>query len=424
MRTLFISGLLSLLVCSAAFGGFYPFYEALETDEGSFFALRPFYSKTRVEGRQVEDVLWPLYSRKSFQNEQTSRALIFWWSHQFDANEDSPRQRHWLLPFYFQGTDAAGEDYVALFPLGGTIHEFLGRDTISFALFPLVANSQVNDVKTTSILWPIYSKTRGEGIQRDRVFPVVGKSVLEGAYEKRFLFWPLWTSADYFYPGDSGRAWILFPVCGRSHLEQESTLWLLPPFFRFTDGERQDRIFCPWPFVQKEKSAERDKLWIWPLWGRDLRGDGALSRHFAAWPFLWSERRNGPQETTERKMALPFLYHERAVRDDEEISSYRKIWPLVSSRREGDVSRFRLLELWPLKESAPIERNWAPLWTLYERTERAGTVKKNLLWFLWSSERSNDEDRSEWSFLKGLFSCRKEAGSTRGRVLYIFHFGE
>jgi hypothetical protein len=424
MKMIVSSVILALLLCGAAAGSFYPFYENVDMADGSFFAVRPFYSKTAVEGRQVEDFLWPLYSRKTLGDEVSSRALVFWWTHQFEVDSESPRERNWLLPFYFQGTDATGEDYVALFPFGGTIREFLGRDLISFVLFPLFATSQINDVKTTSVLWPIISQTRGEGIERDRIFPFVGRSVLEGKYEKKFVLWPFWNSAEYFYPGDSGRAWMLFPICGRSELEKESTLWVLPPFFRFTDGERLDRMFCPWPFFQKEVSAERDKLWIWPLWGRDIYDNGALKRSFAAWPFLWSEQRNGPTETKKRKMALPFFYCDRTVQGEQEVSSYWKVWPLMSSRKEGDVSRFRMLELWPLKETAPIERNWSPLWTLYERREMEGTVRKRALWFLWNSERSTEEERSEWSLLKGLLSVKKEGDSTSGRFLYLFRFGD
>ncbi len=401
----------AVLCGTALAGNFNPFYDNLKTEAGSFFAVRPFYSHTVVEEGDIQDVLWPLYSRKSFKDEQTSRALIFGWTHTFDAQEENPRNRNWLLPFYFQGRDVHGENYFALFPLGGTIHEFLGRDRIEFWLFPIFGKSQINDVKTTSVLWPIYSRTRGEGIRRDRIFPILGKSTLEGKYEKRFVLWPFWTSANYFYPGDSGKTWILFPICGRADLENEKTLWVIPPFFRFTQGIKQNRTYCPWPFFQCLESPQRNKLWIWPLWGRDRKT-------FALWPFLWSEKSEEEARVKTRKLALPFFYSNRETVNDETVSKGWKIWPLMSWTRGENVSRFRMLELWPI-ESGPVERNWAPLWTLYKRTNENGLIRKDLLGFVWHSERSETESRSEWSLLKGLFEYKKKDDSRGGRLLWI-----
>jgi len=426
-----ISGLLAVMLCSmAAADRFYPFYENIQTNEGSFFALRPFYSRTTLEKGEVRDFLWPLYSRKSFKNEQMSRALLFWWTHNFEADADSPRDRNWLLPFYFQGQDAKSEDYFAIFPLGGTIHEFLGRDKIMFALFPLFGKSQINEVKTTSVLWPVYSRTRGDGIRRDRVFPLFGKSVLEDKYEKKFVLWPFWNSAEYYYPGDSGSSWILFPICGRTRLEKESTWWVIPPLFRFTDGEREDRLLCPWPFVQKTKSDTLDKFYLWPLWGRKQTNGGRLDRTFLLWPFLWSDHDRQPDLTVRRKMALPFFYwqsrqlREPGVPEEEwdEVSKSWKIWPLMSWRREGELSRFRMLELWPLDTDA-VERNWAPLWTPFKRTNNNGLIEKDILWFVWHSKKDPQADRSEWSLLKGLMGYKRDADVRTLRLLWWMDLG-
>jgi len=409
---------------------FKPFYDRVQSEEGSFFALRPFYSRTVVEEGEIQDVFWPLYSRKSFKDEKSSRALLFYFTHQFDANQDTPRKRRWLFPVLFQGRNIHGENYFALFPLGGTLYEFLGRDRISFFLFPLFSNSQINEVKTTSVFWPIYSRTRGDGIQRDRIFPLFGKTVLENQYEKKFVCWPFWTSADYFYPGNSGRTWILFPICGRAKMENEKTLWVIPPFFRFTQGAEQNRTFCPWPFFQKIDSEKRQKLYLWPLWGKDEYANDSIHRNFLFWPFLWSSKMEQDHRVKTKKMALPFFFLEREFLGQEEnfkepqteIARTWRIWPLMSGQREGQTSRFRILDLWPIKNSGPIERNWAPLWTIYQRTALDDLTRKDLLWFVWHSERDRSEDRSEWSLLKGLLSYKKEHDHRDLQVLYFIHF--
>lgn len=430
-RTGFLVGLAVAVLCgTAAAESFFPFYDNLTTTNGSFFAVRPFYSRTVVEEGQIQDYLWPLYSRKEFKDEQTSRALMFWWTHNFNASEESPRQRDWLLPFYFRGHDKDGKGYLAIFPLGGTIHEFLGRDEIEFVLFPMFGKSRVNEVKTTSVLWPIYSHTRGPGIARDRVFPIFGKSELEGKYEKKFFLWPFWNSAEYFYPGDSGKAWILFPLCGRAKMEQESTWWVIPPFFRFTDGVKQDKIYCPWPFIQRVDSEKYRKNSVWPIWGQKRFPDGLKQRTFLFWPIFWSEKSQKADLVTTRRMAVPFLFMDHTYRpatpetEQVDVSNYWKLWPLMSWQHEGDVSRFRMLELVPFKNVAPVERNWAPLWTLYKRTENEGVIRKDILWFAWHSEKDPETESKEWSLLKGLLAYKKQAGDRSVRLLYFMHFGE
>ncbi len=429
IRKTFLVGLAVVVLCGAASAAqeVGPFYQSFFTNDVSFFAVRPFYSRMTTEEGEVRDYLWPLYSRKSFKDEETSRALIFWFTHHFDTDEEDLRHRRWLIPFYFQGTDVHGEKYFAIFPLGGTIHEFLGRDKILFALFPIFGKSQVNDVKTTSVFWPIYSRSRGDGVKRDRVFPIYGKSVREDRYEKKFILWPFWTSAEYFYDEDFGKAWILFPLIGRANMENEKTLWVFPPFFRFTKGEKMDRVLCPWPFFQKMRSYRRDKLYVWPLWGRDRYEGGLTHRNFVLWPFFWSERIQEKERIRVRRTLLPFFYFERGFRRErgvqkkelEEISKYWKIWPLMSWQRHEQASRFRLLELWPVKNSGPIERNWAPLWTLYNRTRSDGVVRNDALWFVWRSEREPAVERREWSLLKGLLAYKREGDAKSGRLLWI-----
>jgi hypothetical protein len=137
LRRKLLMSLLAVVLGGTAVAELNPFYETLQTDEGSFFAVRPFYSRTTVEEGEVRDYLWPLYSRKSFKNEKTSRALVFLHTHNFEADVPSPRDRTWLFPFYFQGQNVSGDPYFALFPFGVTIQDFVGRDRLSFVLSPL-----------------------------------------------------------------------------------------------------------------------------------------------------------------------------------------------------------------------------------------------------------------------------------------------
>jgi hypothetical protein len=429
-----------------------PFFEMGQSTQGlKLLALRPFFSRVEDPVRQnaAEDYLWPLGTYRRLEQEERSRYLIFFsFRHQQTPGGEAQRRRYrfWLLPFYFQGRDGQGVEYRAVFPLGGTLREFVGRDEIRFVLFPLRSTSRLNDLETSNWLWPIISETTGAGVHRRRVFPFYGRSTREGQFDKKFILWPFWTSAQYAFPGGSGGGHVLFPLYGHMKMEDQETWWVLPPFFRFTEGRKLDLVYCPWPFFQKASGEDYEKLYLWPLYGYKRVGD--FQRTFWLWPLIWDEQEQRGAELQERFMLAPFFLNERqglppgpdgqAVRPR---TRHQKLWPLYSYRRIGEDARFRTLELWPFAEVDAVERNWAPLWTLYSRTRHEGNRDTELLWGLYRSQQREDgrryrslfplfETRREiegggsWSLLKGLLGGERSGSQRSFRLLYFFTFGD
>ena len=403
----------------SVYADFYPFYETVcGTNGASFTAVRPFYSRSETEERWQRDYLWPLFTQKGFKEETYARFLFLGWHADFPG----PRERTWLLPFYYQGTAQDGTNYAALFPFGGRICEFLGRDQVEFALFPLLARSRVNDVKTLSVLWPIFSRTQGDRVERFRVWPLYGTSQLEGEYRKRFICWPLYTSVKFTNPRNPGGGYILFPFYGRVTTDKATNRWYLPPFFRFSEGGGQRIIYAPWPFIQRS-DGDVQKRYLWPLVG--TKKVGTVTRNFWAWPIIWNSRVEYTDHDVMRRNVLPFYYSEKKVvtrssekSDVGEVAErYWKIWPLMSWERTEEASRFRLLELWPLRRMAGIERNWAPLWTLYRRAENDQGVEHRLLWGLGELEKG--AGKTKWSLLKGVLGYRNEDDNRSIQVLFF-----
>jgi hypothetical protein len=407
-----------------------PIYQRSSATNGvEFLAVRPFYSSSvDPEGeRWRRDYLWPLYTRKGFQDEKYARFLFFAYANDF--SEDDDRHRTWVLPFYFQGTDAAGEKYFAIFPIGGTIHEFAGRDEIWFVLFPLFGKSHVNDVRTTTVLWPIYSSTHGEKVDRFRIWPLYGRSDLHGEFRKKFILWPIYNSVKYTNERNPGGGYILFPLYGKVKTELADNYWLIPPFFRYTTSENQWIVHAPWPFIQLADGTMYKRI-FWPLYGKKQLG--TLTRQFFLWPLIWNNKTEYAAHIQHRRFALPFFYYstdvathatrEHAVGED--FTKYWKLWPLMSwERKEGrSRSRFRTLELWPLRNTPGIERNWAPYWTLYRRMNVEGEIGHHLLWGLYRQTRSTNQ--LEWSLLKGLAGYKKTENSRRYRFLFMWFGGE
>ncbi len=427
-----------------------PLFERQSMDTGqSFTGVRPFYARTEDVSRErrLYEVLWPLGATKHLGQESTWRYLLGY-GHDFDNTTAGSRYRAMVFPFLFWGRDKEDASYFAFFPFGGGLNEFLGCDRIVFALFPLYAHSATGDMRSRHFLWPFIARSKSEDVSRLRVFPFYGRSSDEGEYTKQFVLWPFWTHARYHEPGHSGTSHILFPIYGRTRTEDQQGWMVLPPLFRWSKTEDRMDLNAPWPFFQYTKGAY-NKLYLWPLWGRREQSGNRSS--FLLWPFVRTDHIARAEQTLDRFVVLPLIYHERVKQDvgqdagdPPDISSrYFKLWPLVSYRRDEETSRIRLLELWPLKHTGPVERNLAPLWTLYTRTATEDLLEHELLWGLFRYRREGETSRKvslfplfsrsrcdaagapqRWSFLLGLLGHEQDAERSTWRVLWFLKFGD
>jgi len=432
-----------------------PLVERQSSGDGmTFSAVRPFWSRVADPDRDraVSDFLWPLGMDKTYRGERDWRYFPAF-GHDFDVGQSRSRHRWTVFPLLFGGRSLQDQPYFAVFPLGGTLHEFLGRDRIVFVLFPLYAYNQMDATRSHSVLWPIFSRTVGPEIYRWRVWPFYGYSYNQDRWTKRFVMWPLWTSVQYHFPDQPGSGFVLFPLYGRVDVGERHSRMLLPPFFKYEwAGDHHRAWNAPWPFVQYSRGSV-DKLYFWPLYGRK-----ALAHErqwFALWPLVSGQRSEQPKQIVNHFRALPLVYYEStyerlpageagddAVRVERKkaLARYFKLWPLFSYRREADHSLLRTLALWPLKHTPGIERNWAPLWSLYTR-ERAGDVRESeLLWGLYRQRRTaTQRDVSvfpllrthrdhtcasrSWSLLYGLVGMEKKGEQRTWRLLYILRIG-
>ena len=424
-RLAFSIALLCSITACAQIDGDPLYVNKVETNGATFHAWRPFYSgSVEDEERWRKDYLWPLYTKKGFKEEQYSRFLFFGYS--TDFAEDTDRHRTWFIPFYFKGTSANDEDYFALFPIGGTIYEFLGRDKVMFVLFPIYGKSHINEVHTTTVLWPIGSKTSGGGVERFRIWPFYGMSNLEGEYEKKSIMWPIYSSVQYTNERNPGGGFILVPVYGRIVTERADNYWLVAPFFRYMRSEEQWIVHAPWPFIQLADGTMKKRI-FWPFYGK--KSLGTLTQQYWVWPFLWNNKTEYAVHDQHRRHCIPFFAHQTDVTTKptknhevgDVISKYWKIWPLMSWERNLGRSRFRTLELWPMRNTPGIERNWAPWWTLYRRVNTDGEIGHHVLWGLYRQTR--DEGEFEWSLLKGFAGYRKTGSNRQYRMLFMWFGG-
>jgi len=428
-----------------------PFFETLTTTNGGEAeAVRPFFStaqKTNPVFFATRDFVWPVAGQWFYDNESVSRFLFFM-KYNHDLTNDAPRYRVWRPPFWFSGRDANGTNYWALFPIYGSIHEFVGRDTISFVLWPIYSTSTLKDIETVNWLWPVYSSTSSKDgrIRRHRVFPIYSYNYQRDQFTKRSVLWPVWTSVRYDYPDEKGGGWILFPLYGRLKTGHENTAWVLPPFFRFSTGPEFKKVLCPWPFLQFERGKDYRKSYVWPLWGHKKAGN--VDSTFYAWPFIWDDYMERGAYQDHLVVVAPFYRHYvTMVKGDADTPSLvterqEKVWPLFNYRHRNGVSKFHTLDLWPFAENDHVDRNWAPLWTVYSQTWAGDKTDSQFLWGLYRHQQRGDEadylsvfplfsrlrddednHYRSWSLLKGLLGRDKTDHGTSWRLLYFLRFG-
>jgi hypothetical protein len=361
---------------------FGPFFEYRATREGgTFWAVRPFYSKLRdpVSDTRVTDTVWPLGTFHRDREQAWWRLLLAYGSDDDVTREDAAWK--WaLFPFWFQGRTRTGEEYRALFPIHGHLPHVLLMDDIDFTLFPLYLDYEVNGVGREYYLWPLFSRTEKEdGVTRTAFFPFYGRT--EKREERHlYAFWPFWTSAVYEGERNPGNAWMLFPLYGRVDRAKERQRLVLPPFFSYAETDAAERWRLPWPFYETVRTPTSRKRSYWPLYGDRQRNDEVT--WWALWPLFERSELSAGKRREENVRFFPFYRGQTVSNDGTEISRYTRLWPLWESEREGDAARGRALALSPIRYSGGIERNWAPFWTLYERAARGDAVSHDFLWGL------------------------------------------
>lgn len=413
-------------------------------DKPALKAVRPFFTLENDSrtGREVLDILWPVATIRHWMNETEWRFLMAFYS-SARASDPPTKYAFRLMPLVALGRNENGEDYGAVFPLGGRIDHWFGRDRVEFVLFPLYWHSELADLRTDHWLWPIVSRTTGDDTYRFHVFPFYGMSEKTGEGKSTFIMWPFWTSRRLDRPGMRGSSFMLFPIYGHAKTEKEETWLFLPPFFRHTVGKTVSQDIGLWPVVQTTAEKREEKLYVWPLYGR--RTTAHENRRFWLWPFIWQWHEIAKPVTVDRFRLFPVIYSESRrpiAAPTNVVDRYVSIWPVMSYKRSNDdTKRVRFLDLWPFRETEPMERNLAPLWRVYQHERTPLGYEDELLWGLarwgrrtngvssgslfplaaWSHDRVADKQRS-WEFLKGMLGYERNESGKAWQALYFIRW--
>jgi hypothetical protein len=389
------------------------------------FGFRPFFYRVydRDTGLLEWDALYPLMTVDSIGDESRFQFIqLFSWS-TTGREQTTPDERFTLFPFIFiSDAERAEKSYWAVFPLYGEIKHRLRFDRIFFVAFPAYLDTKKKDLRTRYALFPLVSWSEGKDIEGWKVFPFYGWQTKKGAYDKRYILFPFWISADLFWdPENERHARASLPFFYHEWTPTFDARTVLWPFFRRVEDRKREYVEWdfPWPLWVIARGKDYNITRFLPFYGksqdRDRRGYAFL---YPLWKWNVADQPGGKVETS-RFLIYLLADTEKSL----EGRTARRVdsLPLFQYKRDydGSVSFQTLALLEPLLPGQKsIIRNYSPLWTIFEHKRAPnGDARNVFLWNLWRWEKQGDKRQN--SALLGLFQFSSEGEKRSLRLLYL-----
>lgn len=411
------------------------------------YTLRPlFYRSVDDDGVSQTDVLYPVFGHKR-EKGSSSFHILHLLNYDFGERESGSRNRTYLFPFLFYGEEEQGQ-YAAFFPFYGKLYNWLGKDRISFTLFPLYSQTVKDGTQVDNYLWPFFARIKGENESGFKLWPIYGQSSKRGVYQKKFFLWPIFfsesTGLNTKNPVEMRAAWPFYLSKESVESSYQAILW---PFFSKTVNRVKDYevLNAPWPLVRITRGEKYHGLKVLPFFS-DETLDVKRERWYL-WPLYKIEEMSTELVERRRDRVFFFLYSDTKEDKWETGGSKRRIdlWPLFGYQRVNGVSHLHVLSLVEpfFPENQSIERLWSPLWRIYQQKwDEQGNQVVSLLWNLyWHEKRGNmlawelfplfsyrkeSTEKKDFSFLKGLVRYRKDESGKELNFLYLpwgIHWG-
>ena len=309
---------------------------------------------------------------------------------------------------------------VGWFPFFMRFDDFLVWDELTTVMFPLYARAKVKDRVANHVLWPIFSFINGPGDSGFRVWPLYGRSLKEGRYDRTFWLWPFFHVQENFLGGggeEPERMFMFWPFFGRSRrgtFEANTVLW---PFFGYSEDSRNGGMWAldaPWLFVRFQKGpGEFERKRVWPIFGW-LKTPG-----FTSFTFLWPlghviEEDNDQFEKKSYWFFPIWQWEDRKDKKTGREDRWRKLWPVAQFESQGEAQRGSFPALDPFPPNQLYDRHYGWLTKLWEWENGFGGIRRERSWGgIYRRERTPAEDRRS---ISGLWSRRSIKTPEGGKV--------
>ena len=323
-------------------------------------------------------------------------------------------------------------------PFYGHIRNRLLLNDVFFVMFPFYAETRKKDVVTDNYVYPFFALRHGDGLTGWQFWPVVGRehkditsatngfgdvSLVPG-HDTFFALSPIYYDNTAGVGSDNPEKSLgVFPFYARLRSPQRDSTTVLWPFFSWIDdrGKKYHEWQGPWPFVIFTRGEGKHTSRVWPLFSQSH--DQRFESDSYLWPLYQYHGYHTEQLLQERTRVMFYLYENTLEKNLLTGAEKRRVdmWPFFQWHRDAKGSeRLRVLALLEpvLPDQRGIERNWAPLWSLWRADDNAttGCQSRSLLWNLYRSERTPTAKKT--SLLFGLFQYNDDGATEKLRLFY------
>ena len=405
--------------------------------------VRPLWITFESKEREREQFhfLYPLYNRRSDAG-GVSRDLLTVVSLSRLEHGEEEETTFRLFPFiFYRNSPDEDRNHLGFLPVAGNTHNLLGFDRASWVLFPFYIRLDKNDVVTRGHPWPFIRTVRGDETRGLHLWPIHGRVVKEGVFDRRYFVWPLGfrvrSGLDTDQPLEATGFLPFYSFSSSPAAESKTYLW---PFFGYTLSQEPEywehRYF--WPFFVQRRGDSHINRWA-PFYSYSVRA--GLEKTWVLWPAYRRTRWMDRDLLVERTQFFYFLYWNMSQIRPESPGDgrvvKRHLWPLFSHWNNA-AGRSQTQVLSPFEVFYPsneiIRWQYSPLFALYRRDLDGDRVTHSLLWNLAAWGRDGDHsyfqlgplltvagggERSEFSLLGGLYGHSRAGDDRRHRLFWI-----
>lgn len=392
------------------------FYEKT-TGSGMYSVVwRPFYMNTVSPELEFDASLMPfIFTRYRTERYDRLTALLGLYNsvdyRHPDGNDDYDNG---LFPIFMYGEGtAAADNYLLIFPVGGTMRGKFAYDRISpwvfpgFLLFfvyppsgiftthtlllgiaslvPVYTEFEDGEYRGTALFWPLVAWGGDESGKRKtfRILPFYSHKSKEGWYDT-YSYLMLINYREIYLRDDTRYTFFFFPFYGRkwSREDRVSSHTLLWPFFSWGyDSVNNDREYnLPWPLVQIRDcdNPKIKKRIFFPFYGRYTAKN---YESFFVTPLYFRITDSSADLTASYNVSVfLFWYFKRDYQYMHEFYGrswrYFKIWPLMHVEwSDSGFYSLNVLSLLPFRDAEGYERMYQPFWSLFEYRVKPDGVK-------------------------------------------------
>ena len=334
------------------------------------------------------------------------------------------------------------QNFTAVFPIAGDFRGYYNRDRFRFFLWPLFVESwdhQGSDkFKVYSFLWPIFGLYQSDNgnIHGFRVWPLFSRVKREGEFTRAYWLWPLGHyRKGRISQGNDGQEDVLlflpfygkvrrptfsydliFPLYGKLDMKGRKTRGYALALYNEDDnlrtGIRQHRLL--WFLIRWTTPIPRDATLSQGDPTEGMRGGGVfplyLHRYKSGkdkktilWPIYHKRYDRYADYEFDRTYLMPFYGHQQKNHDDGSLEEKTFIFPFFRKWRMKNGEEYRsVFHLWFYSKVEGIDRNWAPLWTLWEKSSNSetGESRTNVAGHLYVHEKNwLGVERTSFNFL-------------------------